>query len=139
MLVMTWVTFLFGPGLPVLFPIALFGIVVLYITNRVMVAYWHRRPPVYDSKMNETTINLLTVAPILYSCMGAWVYSNQQTFFNSVEPNTGHEIFAPANHHFDQFFNQLTPGTVFFIFIILNTLRMIFRLLVKLLKWKRCY
>jgi len=56
MLIITWVTFLYGPGLPVLFPIALFGMIILYITNRVMLAYFHRRPPVYDSKMNTTTI-----------------------------------------------------------------------------------
>ena len=76
MLVITWVTFLFGPALPILFPIALFGMAILYVTNRITVAYWHRRPPVYDSKMNETTIDLLSAAPLLYACMGAWVYSN---------------------------------------------------------------
>jgi hypothetical protein len=77
MLIITWVTFLYGPGLPVLFPIALFGMIILYITNRVMLAYFHRRPPIYDYKMNTTTIKMLGFAPILYVCMGAWLYSNQ--------------------------------------------------------------
>ena len=48
MLVITWVTFLFAPGLPILFPIALFGMILLYATNRVTLAYYNRRPPVYD-------------------------------------------------------------------------------------------
>mmetsp|Transcript_41815 Transcript_41815/g.55128 ORF Transcript_41815/g.55128 Transcript_41815/m.55128 type:complete len:173 (-) Transcript_41815:881-1399(-) len=35
MLVINWVSFLFAPGLPILFPIALFGMIVLYCTSRV--------------------------------------------------------------------------------------------------------
>ena len=76
MLVITWVTFLFAPGLPILFPIALFGMIVLYVTNRYQLAYWNRRPPIYDQKMNITAIKMLAVAPILYILVGAWIYSN---------------------------------------------------------------
>ena len=82
MLITTWVTFLFGPGLPILFPIALFAMIVLYCTNRYALAYMNRKPPTYDYKMNRTAILLLGWAPTLYICMGAWLYSNQQTFFN---------------------------------------------------------
>ena len=77
MLVITWVTFLFAPGLPILFPIALLGMIILYSTNRVCLAYFNRRPPVYDSKMNNTVLKLLGFAPLLYVATGAWVYSNQ--------------------------------------------------------------
>ena len=76
MLVQTWVTFLFAPGIPVLFPIALFGMIVLYLTNRFCLAYWHRRPPVYDEALNSTVIKMLGFAPILYALNGMWVYSN---------------------------------------------------------------
>ena len=77
MLVITWITFLFAPGMPILFPIALLGMIILYSTNRVCLAYFNRRPPVYDSKMNNTVLKLLGFAPILYVMTGAWVYSNQ--------------------------------------------------------------
>ena len=76
MLVITWVTFLFAPGLPILFPIALFGMIVLYVTNRYQLAYINRRPPIYDQKMNITAIKMLAVAPLLYILVGAWIYSN---------------------------------------------------------------
>ena len=76
MLLLTWVSFLFGPGLPILFPIALFGMIVLYITNRIALAYYSRRPPGYDNKMNQTAIGFLGFAPILYAGVGTWVYSN---------------------------------------------------------------
>ena len=118
MLVIVWVTFLFGSGLPILFPIAFFGLVVLYVTNRVMLAYLCRRPPSYDEKMNETTITLLNFAPWLYVTVGAWVYSNPATFYNHVEPMTGSMIFMPSNHYFTDFWNRITPGSVFFVFLL---------------------
>ena len=98
MLVITWITFLFAPGLPILFPIGLFGMVVLYVTNRLCLAYFNRQPPVYDLKMNETTISMLKFSPVLYMIVGAWVYSNQQTFYNKVAPNVQNEVFMPAQH-----------------------------------------
>ena len=98
MLVITWCTFLFAAGLPILFPIAAFGMIVLYITNRLSLAYWNKRPPVYDYKLNETTIQMLSFAPVLYICVGAWVYSNQQTFYNRVQANKSTSIFMPADH-----------------------------------------
>lgn len=76
MLVITWVTFLFAPGLPILFPIALVGMIILYVTNRLSLAYYNKRPPVYDYKMTQTTLKMLGFAPILYVCVGAWLYSN---------------------------------------------------------------
>ena len=77
LIMFTWVTFLFAPGLPILFPIGLLYMIVLYTTDRLTLAYWHRRPPVYDENMNETTIRLLSTAPLLYACMAAWLYGNQ--------------------------------------------------------------
>lgn len=76
MLVIVWIAFMFGSGLPILFPIALFGLIILNGTNRVTLAYLCKQPPVYDEKMNLTTIRLLALAPWLYVGVGAWVYSN---------------------------------------------------------------
>lgn len=118
-LVITWVTFLFGPGLPILFPLAFLGMIILYCTNRLTLAYFHRRPPVYDQRLNETTLYLLRFAPLLYTFMGAWVYSNQQTFRNKVTANTNGEPFMQSQHTVDEFFTQVNPGTVFIGYIIL--------------------
>ena len=76
MITLTWVTMLFGPGIPILFPIALIGMINLYTTNQVMLAYVCKRPPTYDESMTITTIRLLKLAPLLYALMGAWLFSN---------------------------------------------------------------
>lgn len=47
MLVVTFVTFLFGSGLPILFPIGLLSLIGLYLTERLMMAYSYKRPPMY--------------------------------------------------------------------------------------------
>ena len=70
------VTFLFAPGLPILFPIALFGLVVNYVTNKVALAYCNKRPPAYNSNINYSMLQMLKLAPLLYVCIGVWVYSN---------------------------------------------------------------
>ena len=87
MLTTTWVTFLFAPGMPLMFPIALIGLLILYSTNQYMLARQCKKPPVYDETMTRVTLKLLKFAPYLYAMMGAWLFSNQQTFYNVVTYN----------------------------------------------------
>lgn len=72
-----FVTFMYGAGLPVLFPIALFSLIVLYTIERLLVAYSYKQPPMYDDKLNKSTINMLMFAPILYCAFGYWMFSNK--------------------------------------------------------------
>ena len=46
-----WIAFLFGPGTPVLFPIALFGLFLTYVSERMRMAYSYTKPPMYDSSL----------------------------------------------------------------------------------------
>ena len=117
MLVIAWVTFLFAPGIPLLFPLALLGMIILYVTNRLQLAYQCRAPPVYDNSINTFTVSLLNPAPLLYAGFGAWLYSNQQAFFDKYSEQVTSELFMPSQHSFKQFFTQLTPGSVFFFYI----------------------
>ena len=118
MITLTWVTFLFGPGIPILFPIALIGMINLYTTNQIMLAYVCKRPPTYDESMTITTIRLLKLAPLLYAMMGAWLFSNQQTFYNTVNPVPYGEVMMPTSHYMKQFVTEATPGSVFFVYIL---------------------
>ena len=49
---LVWVTFFFGPGMPLLFPIAAFGMTFYYVTERLRMAYSYARPPMYDSRLS---------------------------------------------------------------------------------------
>ena len=85
-LVIVWVTFLFAPGIPILFPIALLGLIVQLVTNKIALAYCVKRPPAYNCSLNRNMLRTLSLAPFLYVAVGAWVYSNQQVFRSIVSP-----------------------------------------------------
>lgn len=48
----TFITFMYGVALPLLFPIAAFTFLNLLIMERILVTYWHSKPPMYDDKLN---------------------------------------------------------------------------------------
>ena len=50
---MVFVCFTYGLALPLLFPMALLGVFNLYVTERLLFAYYHRKPPVIDNKLNS--------------------------------------------------------------------------------------
>jgi len=68
---------------------------------------------------------MLKVAPMLYALVGLWVYSNQQVFKDNVEPVIEQGIFTPSHHQLNDLVDQITPGTVFFIYPVFLLLSMI--------------
>ena len=44
----TYVTMIYGAGLPILFPIALASFVLIYLTEVTLLYYIYRKPPMYD-------------------------------------------------------------------------------------------
>lgn len=54
-----FLTCLFGPSMPIFFPIAFFAIFLQYTVERLMIAYWYKRPPIYDARLNRSALYLL--------------------------------------------------------------------------------
>ena len=52
LLTIVFVTFTFGYGIPVLFPIAAIAILVLYLVEKTMLYYAYRLPPMYDERLS---------------------------------------------------------------------------------------
>ena len=46
-----FVSFMYGLFIPVLFPIAAFGILNMYISEKFCLLYYYRKPPIYDDKL----------------------------------------------------------------------------------------
>ena len=53
LLIIIFVTFTFGFGIPVLFPIAFFSIVVLYRFEKYSLYYRYRKPIMYDKEVTQ--------------------------------------------------------------------------------------
>ena len=79
----TFVTFMYGFGMPILFPIACLSFVILYFQEKTMLYYGYRVPPMYDERLSQNVLNKLGSAPILFIIFGWWMASNQQLLSNN--------------------------------------------------------
>lgn len=73
----TFVTFMFGLNLPVLFPIAFLAFLVMYTMEKLTLTYYYKKPPMYDEKMNEAAVGILKWAPFAMMVFGFWTMGNQ--------------------------------------------------------------
>ena len=80
----TYVTMMYGLGLPMLFPIALLSYFIFWATERYQLAYCFQMPPAMDDKMTVNAMKLLSYTPILFLFNGYWMLSNRQMFENVI-------------------------------------------------------
>ena len=73
---------MFGLFIPILFLTTAFGIFNMYVVEKYCLAYYYKKPPTYDRKINLRAIKIAKAAPILMLLFGYWALSNQQIFFN---------------------------------------------------------
>lgn len=71
-----FVTMMYGTALPILYPIALMGLCILYTVERCLVFYYYKQPPTFDQKMTMTSLSILTWAPLIYYSMTYWFLGN---------------------------------------------------------------
>ena len=79
----TFVTMMYGMGLPILFPVASFSFLTLYCMEKLMLHYSYREPPMYDESLNKNALSILTIAPLLFLSFGYWMLSSKQLLSNS--------------------------------------------------------
>ena len=100
-----FVTFMYGFGMPILFPIAAFSFAVLYLCERSMLFYAYRLPPMYDHRLSESVLNKLNFAPCLFLFFGYWMVSNQQLLSNAnLSPVATGSSIPKTNHLFQSVF-----------------------------------
>ena len=72
-----YVTFAFGIGIPMLFPICCIGIVVMYICERLQFAWFYKKPPMMGNVLNENSLGILMKAPIGMAIIGYYMLGNR--------------------------------------------------------------
>ena len=83
MLNITFITMMFGAGMPILFPIASFSFFSLYIVENYMLYYVYKEPPAYDEKLNVEVLRKLAFGPLFLVAFGYWMLSNKQLLNNN--------------------------------------------------------
>lgn len=113
-----FVTFLYGMGLPALFPIAAFNFINQFSVERFIVARYMKQPAALDNTLTDNAIEMLRLAPLLFLCNGYWMLSNMQIFKNvwSYIPDSSMPM---KSHHYPEFtINWATPCLCFASFAI---------------------
>ena len=100
----TFVTMMYGVGIPVLFPIAALSMAVLYAVEKYMVYYVYRQPPMYDQQLNNNVLTLMTYPPLLLLGFGYWMLSSKQLLSNDVQYIEKANTIPLTNHVWTQFF-----------------------------------
>lgn len=80
------IAFMFGPGMPIMFPLALLYVIINESALRYMLAYQCRNPFNYSMEMNKSFIRYCAFMPVIYASFGIWMYSNRQIYDNAVLP-----------------------------------------------------
>lgn len=78
----TYVTLLFGLGMPILFPIAIITLSLQELFEKITIAKVARLPPAMDNQLNDSALNLFSFAPIFLIMNGYWMVDNKAIFDN---------------------------------------------------------
>ena len=73
---------MFGFGLPILFPIAVISLFILYFVEKTMLYYSYKMPPMYDEHLSNLFLKIVQIAPIFYLAFGYWMCSSKQLLSN---------------------------------------------------------
>ena len=80
------VSMMYSFGMPILYVIGIVSISVSYIFEKLIVVFYHRKPPMYDDTLNNLSVQLLKWGAFTYALMSYWMISNRQMFANVITP-----------------------------------------------------
>lgn len=86
---------MFGLFIPAMWIVAFGAIVIFLLLESGMLAYYYRKPPMFDAMLDIKANNLLRYCPIITFAVGYWALGNMQMFHN--RPPVLEFINRPAN------------------------------------------
>lgn len=119
-----YISFFYGLGMPILFPITFFALLNLYITDKLAVVYWHRMPPSYSNKIGDRALKCLQIATIPGLMVGYWMIGNTQIFSNKAGLRTFSNQQPDPEHHLILFWKNPLPSLFILVFLFVKLLRL---------------
>lgn len=68
----TSIALVLGPCFPLLYPVTLLHLIVLYITERIVICYWFAEPPAFDERMTVESISIMRYTTLLMLFVSFW-------------------------------------------------------------------
>jgi len=108
----TFVTLMYGVGMPILFPVAILNYVIFWCLERYHMAYTYQLPPSLDDKLTKNAVSILKFAPILFLFNGYWMLSNRQMFEGVLNLRQSLDDVMVTGHDFSSIYkvNQAIPA-----------------------------
>lgn len=107
---------MYGSGIPILFPIAFLSLLVLYLKERLCLAYSYRDPKhMLDDSLNQTALYMLSYPPLLYSAVAFWMFNNIQIFTNEVYYLPTYSSPVVTGHTFNTMMTHTIPILIAFV------------------------
>ena len=69
--------FMYALALPLMFPIGALTFINIYVVEKLCVAYWYQKPPMYGAELNGSALAIMRWAPLTYFAMGYWIMGNK--------------------------------------------------------------
>ena len=66
----------YSSGLPILYLFGFFCFLFLYITDKIMVLVFLKKPPNYNCDLHERVIGILKYVPLVHSIISVVVFGN---------------------------------------------------------------
>lgn len=104
-----FVAMLYGAGLPILFPIAAFTIMNMYISERFIVAWAMKLPPALGDTLTQNAISILKYAPFMFIVNAYWMLGNPQIFQARYTHKNLTTDAMPSEHVFEKSQNHKSP------------------------------
>lgn len=122
----TFVTMMYGLGVPILFPIAAWSYFVLYTLERLLTAYFYQLPPTFDDQMTINALGKMRWASVFYLFFGYWMLSSKvifQNYYNLI-PDTATKMLSNhtiKNIRVDQAAPLLLMGLAVLVIIVMQS------------------
>ena len=71
------VSLMYGVALPILFPLTLVQIALIYILDKILIVFYMKKPDKNDGSLNKSAVFYLKFGAILYACIGYWILTNR--------------------------------------------------------------
>ena len=105
----------FGPVMPICYLYCLASLIVMYVVERLSMAYSYKQPPMFSNSMSKTLVGYLFMGPLMHYMTAISAFSNQQVFNNEVNTLKNFDMNPPSNQHLKDVANTSSPAIVYLI------------------------
>lgn len=120
---------MFGPGIPILFPLALLYVLTNESMMRLQIAFLCKKPFNYDKKLIKTFMKHCAILPVLYASYAIWMFSNRQIFDNVVQPLSKLDSVQDHSHTIVYTMTTITPALPLQILLVISILNFLYFIL----------